>query len=69
MYFFEDYTLWSAVTAVVRLLWRRSCFHYNLFRRPEQPQQYSFEDYFMVGIYIRLRLLCLCEIVPLKSYL
>jgi len=26
MYFFEDYTLWSAVTAVVRLLWRRSCF-------------------------------------------
>jgi len=27
MYFFEDYTLWSAVTAIVRLLWRRSCFH------------------------------------------
>jgi len=25
-YFFEDYTLWAAVTAVVRLLWRRSCF-------------------------------------------
>jgi len=56
MYFFEDYTSWSAVTDIVRLLWRRSCFRYDLFRRPEQPQQpdqYSFEDYFMVGIYIR----------------
>jgi len=49
-------TFWPAVTAVVRLLWRWNCVRYKLFRGPEQPQQqdqYSVEEYFMVGTYMR----------------
>jgi len=59
LYFFEEYFL-----AGVR---------YKLFKGPEQPQQpdqYSLEDYFNIGSHIYgVRLLCLCEFVSLKSYL
>jgi len=56
MYFFEEYFL-----AGVR---------YKLCKGPQQPDQYSLEDYCNIGSYIYgVRLLCLCEIVSLKSYL